>query len=175
MSLLNDCQLLTSSAAILSGRWLRALPRPRNLLQSGNQLVRFLDAPPGDRRQLYSVIANRCPSRLVQGSSSRVPLLPISYILNNFVLSQNIVLSGGSTMFQHFDQRLKRDLKQLVGRRLEASAIASGSAQKVGTKQMSASLCSSRHNSRLVLTSMSSATSARDMQFGLVAPSLPLS
>ena len=36
-------------------------------------------------------------------------------------------------MFQHFDQRLKRDLKQLVGRRLEASEISSGSALKVGT------------------------------------------
>ncbi|KAG2123020.1 hypothetical protein BD769DRAFT_1308953, partial [Suillus cothurnatus] len=29
-------------------------------------------------------------------------------------LYKNIVLSGGSTMFQHFGQRLKRDLKQLV-------------------------------------------------------------
>lgn len=44
---------------------------------------------------------------------------------------QNIVLSGGSTMFQHFGQRLKRDLKQLVDRRLEASVISSGSTQKV--------------------------------------------
>lgn len=34
-------------------------------------------------------------------------------------------------MFQHFGQRLKRDLKQLVDQRLEASAIASGSAQRV--------------------------------------------
>ncbi|OSD06339.1 actin-like protein Arp3 [Trametes coccinea BRFM310] len=42
-------------------------------------------------------------------------------------LYKNIVLSGGSTMFQHFGQRLKRDLKQIVDRRLEASAIASGS------------------------------------------------
>ena len=30
-------------------------------------------------------------------------------------------------MFQHFGQRLKRDLKQIVDRRLEASAISSGS------------------------------------------------
>ena len=30
-------------------------------------------------------------------------------------------------MFQHFGQRLKRDIKQLVDRRLEASAISSGS------------------------------------------------
>lgn len=34
-------------------------------------------------------------------------------------------------MFQHFGQRLKRDLKQLVDRRLDASALASGSALKV--------------------------------------------
>ncbi|KAG6374464.1 actin actin-like protein [Boletus reticuloceps] len=46
-------------------------------------------------------------------------------------LYKNIVLSGGSTMFQHFGQRLKRDLKQLVDRRLEASVTASGSTQKV--------------------------------------------
>ena len=44
---------------------------------------------------------------------------------------QNIVLSGGSTMFQYFGQRLKRDLKQLVDRRLDGSVLASGSLQKV--------------------------------------------
>ncbi|KZT73167.1 actin-related protein Arp3 [Daedalea quercina L-15889] len=42
-------------------------------------------------------------------------------------LYKNIVLSGGSTMFQHFGQRLKRDLKQIVDRRLDASVLASGS------------------------------------------------
>ncbi|KAF7330453.1 Arp2/3 complex subunit [Mycena venus] len=45
-------------------------------------------------------------------------------------LYKNIVLSGGSTMFQHFGQRLKRDLKQLVDRRLDASVMASGGLQK---------------------------------------------
>ena len=34
-------------------------------------------------------------------------------------------------MFQHFGQRLKRDLKQIVDRRLELSAVTSGSTQKV--------------------------------------------
>ena len=34
-------------------------------------------------------------------------------------------------MFQHFGNRLKRDLKHLVDRRLDASATASGSLQKV--------------------------------------------
>ena len=47
------------------------------------------------------------------------------------VCSQNIVLSGGSTMFTHFGQRLKRDLKQLVDRRLEASVSSSGGMMKV--------------------------------------------
>ena len=46
-------------------------------------------------------------------------------------LYKNIVLSGGSTMFQHFGQRLKRDLKQLVDRRLEVSAQTSGSQLRV--------------------------------------------
>jgi len=45
-------------------------------------------------------------------------------------LYKNIVLSGGSTMFDHFDKRLKRDLRQLVDRRLENSVITSGSLQK---------------------------------------------
>ena len=34
-------------------------------------------------------------------------------------------------MFQHFGNRLKRDLRHLVDRRLDASATASGSLQKV--------------------------------------------
>ena len=34
-------------------------------------------------------------------------------------------------MFQYFGQRLKRDLKQLVDRRLDASVLASGSVLKV--------------------------------------------
>ena len=36
-------------------------------------------------------------------------------------------------MFQHFGNRLKRDLKHLVDRRLDASVTASGSLQKVST------------------------------------------
>jgi actin-related protein 3 len=34
-------------------------------------------------------------------------------------------------MFDYFDKRLKRDLRQLVDRRLEASVVSSGSLQKV--------------------------------------------
>jgi len=42
-------------------------------------------------------------------------------------LYKNIVLSGGSTMFDHFGQRLKRDLKKLVDRRIIESETASRS------------------------------------------------
>ena len=34
-------------------------------------------------------------------------------------------------MFQHFGNRLKRDLKQIVDRRLDANAMASGSQLRV--------------------------------------------
>jgi actin-related protein 3 len=54
-----------------------------------------------------------------------------TFLLRINIRPKNIVLSGGSTMFQHFGQRLKRDLKQLVDRRLDASVMASGSLQKV--------------------------------------------
>lgn len=40
-------------------------------------------------------------------------------------------------MFQHFGLRLKRDLKQLVDRRLEASAVSSGSQQRVRSQLIS--------------------------------------
>lgn len=36
-------------------------------------------------------------------------------------LYKNIVLSGGSTMFKHFDKRLERDIKQIVDNRLKKS------------------------------------------------------
>jgi actin-related protein 3 len=67
------------------------------------------------RRGLYKVLI------LTSGRTSR----------HSHAVFQNIVLSGGSTMFQYFGQRLKRDLKQLVDRRLDASVIASGSVLKV--------------------------------------------
>lgn len=35
-------------------------------------------------------------------------------------------------MFQHFGNRLKRDLKQLVDLRLDSSVLSSGSSVKVG-------------------------------------------
>ncbi|KAL9933427.1 hypothetical protein V8E36_007603 [Tilletia maclaganii] len=42
-------------------------------------------------------------------------------------LYKNIVLSGGSTMFQHFGSRLRKDLRAIVDARLAASETASGS------------------------------------------------
>lgn len=53
-----------------------------------------------------------------------------------YTVRQNIVLSGGSTMFQHFGQRLKRDIKQIVDRRLDASVLASGSHVKVSAAML---------------------------------------
>lgn len=51
-------------------------------------------------------------------------------------------------MFQHFGNRLKRDLKLLVDRRLDASALASGGVLRV------CSLCSlMRRSSYIVLKS----------------------
>ena len=85
---------------------------------------------------------------------------------------QNIVLSGGSTMFQHFGQRLKRDLKLLVDRRLEASVAASGSAQKVGEHSRLLALHLSHGDSRPVLMSTSLPINAKDTQYGSVVLSL---
>jgi actin-related protein 3 len=50
--------------------------------------------------------------------------------LNNMFL-KNIVLSGGSTMFDHFGRRLQRDLKHLVDTRISASETNSGGLMRV--------------------------------------------
>jgi hypothetical protein len=44
---------------------------------------------------------------------------------------QNIVLSGGSTMFEFFGRRLQRDLKQIVDTRINNSEVNSGSLMRV--------------------------------------------
>lgn len=44
---------------------------------------------------------------------------------------QNIVLSGGSTMFRDFGRRLQRDLKRTVDARLKMSEELSGGKLKV--------------------------------------------
>lgn len=46
--------------------------------------------------------------------------------------TQNIVLSGGSTMFRDFGRRLQRDLKRTVDARLKLSEELSGGRLKVG-------------------------------------------
>ncbi|KZP00617.1 actin-related protein Arp3 [Calocera viscosa TUFC12733] len=63
-------------------------------------------------------------------------LTPLPEVVDNVIqqspidvrrgLYRNIVLSGGSTMFDHFGQRLRRDLKQIVDKRVAASEVASG-------------------------------------------------
>ena len=45
--------------------------------------------------------------------------------------SQNIVLSGGSTMFDHFGRRLQRDLKHIVDTRITTSEAMSGGLMRV--------------------------------------------
>jgi len=67
---------------------------------------------------MFDVVSTRCVP-IVQG---------LNLLLTVHI--QNIVLSGGSTMFQHFGNRLKRDLKQLVDHRLSSSVAASGSAMQ---------------------------------------------
>lgn len=46
-------------------------------------------------------------------------------------MSQNIVLSGGSTMFKDFHRRLQRDLKKIVDVRVRASNARLGGDAKV--------------------------------------------
>ena len=70
-------------------------------------------------------------------------------------------------MFQHFGNRLKRDLKQIVDRRLEDNALASGSQVKVShdnTKIYSYDL--PVPFSRLVSRLMSSLTNVSVMLYG---------
>lgn len=71
-------------------------------------------------------------------------------------------------MFQHFGQRLKRDLKHIVDRRLEASAVASGSQVRVRSLTIR---CLARAltlvlRSPLASRSTSSPTSASGTQYG---------
>ena len=55
--------------------------------------------------------------------------------MSNIVCSvQNIVLSGGSTMFRDFGRRMQRDLKRTVDARLKISEELSGGRLKVRTE-----------------------------------------
>lgn len=47
------------------------------------------------------------------------------------ISAQNVVLSGGSTMFRDFGRRLQRDLKRVVDARLRLSEELSGGRIKV--------------------------------------------
>lgn len=53
---------------------------------------------------------------------------------------QNIVLSGGSTMFKDFGRRLQRDVKRAVDRRLKISEELSGGRIKVAAWPLSHSV-----------------------------------
>ncbi len=51
--------------------------------------------------------------------------------MNACLFLQNVVLSGGSTMFRDFGRRLQRDLKRTVDARLKLSEELSGGKLKV--------------------------------------------
>lgn len=71
-------------------------------------------------------------------------------------------------MFQHFGNRLKRDLKQLVDRRLDSSALSSGSSMKVGLSRMIGSSAHLHPRSHLVLKLKLSHTSDNGMLGNLI-------
>ena len=56
---------------------------------------------------------------------------------------QNIVLSGGSTMFRDFGRRLQRDVKRFVDTRLKVSEELSGGKLKVQYNLLTLSATSS--------------------------------
>lgn len=52
----------------------------------------------------------------------------------SLISAQNVVLSGGSTMFRDFGRRLQRDLKRVVDARLRLSEELSGGRIKVSER-----------------------------------------
>ena len=62
------------------------------------------------------------------GKHFNLLLVPIPFLL------QNIVLSGGSTMFRDFGRRLQRDIKRAVDARLKLSEQLSAGRIKVREK-----------------------------------------
>ncbi|CED84702.1 actin binding protein [Phaffia rhodozyma] len=67
-------------------------------------------------------------------------LTPLPEVVDNVIqtspidvrrgLYKNIVLSGGSTMFKYFSQRLRQDLKKLVDNRVASSEFAAGGSMR---------------------------------------------
>lgn len=57
------------------------------------------------------------------------------YVNERAPVWQNIVLSGGSTMFRDFGRRLQRDLKRTVDARLKISEELSGGKLKVRNQE----------------------------------------
>lgn len=102
-------------------------------------------APIDTRRALYKVILLLNSIELFSSDSDqqKVPhisnelkscmniLLNVSVMHSAFLEIQNIVLSGGSTMFKDFHRRLQRDLKKIVDDRVPASDARLGGNVKV--------------------------------------------
>lgn len=57
------------------------------------------------------------------------------------MLSQNIVLSGGTTMIKDFQKRLQRDVKKIVDARMDASVARHGEDVKVGISSFYTMFC----------------------------------
>jgi actin-related protein len=70
--------------------------------------------------------------------SSLLSLLTEGPLFLSCLPLQNIVLSGGSTMFDHFGRRLQRDLKHLVDTRIMTSETMSGGLMRVSITQKTA-------------------------------------
>ena len=68
---------------------------------------------------------------LGEGFTMCVAVSASGSLLSIVDVPQNIVLSGGSTMFEFFGRRLQRDLKQIVDARISQSETSSGNLMKV--------------------------------------------
>ena len=95
-------------------------------LMSGVLSIRWVHAPAmGGEEPLH---------RFPESSSRALLQLDVRW---PFPRLQNIVLSGGSTMFRDFGRRLQRDLKRTVDARLKMSEELSGGKLKVSAQGLS--------------------------------------
>lgn len=68
---------------------------------------------------------------------SVAPIFSLNLCLPNVLIYfsyQNVVLSGGSTMFKDFGRKMQRDVKRVVDARLKVSEELSQGRIKVGTQ-----------------------------------------
>jgi hypothetical protein len=102
------------------------------------------------RRGLYKVSIRR-----FMGSSRGL----LAYRVGRVCDLQNIVLSGGSTMYKDFGKRLQRDIKQIVDGRIAKSEAASGGHMRVGRGEKVLAWCTISRYSLTVYHSLPVSTS----------------